>query len=301
MKLSRRDFLKVCGASAATLGIGATVAPPELSRKPKAAPISPKNATGVLIDTTRCIGCKSCQQACKIANHLPTNDRPVALSATTLTIVDFHNISTKVDKPEIKPVKRQCMHCTDAACISVCPVGALYKKENGCVAYDADKCMGCRYCMVACPFGVPKYDWDSPNPKIIKCMQGCMGEGKPTNRPACVQSCPNQALYYGNREELLTIARNQIATNPGKYVNHIYGANEIGGTSMMYLASTPFDQLGFPTDLPNEPLPNLTWQAQEKIPWVLASLLPLLSGIAWWTHRNEAKPLVKVPVKAQDQ
>lgn len=295
MNLSRRDFLKMCGASAAMLGVGATVAPPNLARSPKSVPISPKDATGILIDTTRCVGCKSCQQACKVANNLPTDDRPVALSATTLTIVDFRNISTKVDKPEIKPVKRQCMHCEDPACVSVCPVGALYKKENGCVSYDADKCIGCRYCMVACPFDVPKYDWNSPNPKINKCAQGCMADGK-RNSPACVQACPTKALYYGNRQELLTIARDQIANYPGKYVNHIYGANEIGGTAMMYLSNTPFDQLGFRTDLPNEPLPNLTWNAQEKIPWVFASAMALLSGMAWWNHRGEPK-LVQAPVE----
>lgn len=300
MNLSRRDFLKMCGAGAAMLGVGATIAPSEMTRSPKAVPVSPKHSTGVLMDTTRCIGCKSCQQACKIVNKLPTDDRPVALSATTLTIVDFRNISTKVDKPDIKPVKRQCMHCEEPACVSVCPVGALEKQARGCVTYNADKCIGCRYCMVACPFDVPKYDWNSPNPKINKCAQSCMADGK-QSLPACVQACPNKALYYGNRQDLLTIARDQIANNPGKYVNHIYGANEVGGTTMLYLSNTPFDQLGFRTDLPNEPLPNLTWAAQEKIPWVLASVLTLLSGIAWWTHRNESKPLVEVPVKAQDQ
>jgi formate dehydrogenase iron-sulfur subunit len=300
MNLSRRDFLKLCGAGAAMLGVGATTAPSELTRSPKTAPISPKHSTGVLIDTTRCVGCKSCQQACKIANNLPTDDRPVALSATTLTIVDFRNISTKVEKPDIKPVKRQCMHCEEPACVSVCPVGALEKKPNGAVAYDADKCIGCRYCMVACPYGVPKYDWNSPNPKINKCAQSCMADGK-RSTPACVQACPQKALYYGDRQELLTIARNQIANNPGKYINHIYGANEVGGTTMLYLSNTPFDQLGFRTDLPNEPLPNLTWAAQEKVPWLFASVMALLSGIAWWRHRGEAGELAQAPVRVEKE
>lgn len=298
MSLSRRDFLKMCGAGAAMLGMGATTAPSELTRSSNAAPISPKHSAGVLIDTTRCVGCKSCQQACKIANNLPTDDRPVALSATTLTIVDFRNISTKVDQPDIKPVKRQCMHCEEPACVSVCPVGALEKKANGAVAYDADKCIGCRYCMVACPYGVPKYDWNSPNPKINKCAQGCMADGK-RSVPACVQACPQKALYYGDRQELLTIARNLIANNPNKYINHIYGANEVGGTTMLYLSNTPFDQLGFRTDLPNEPLPNLTWAAQEKVPWLFASVMALLSGIAWWRHRGETRELAQEPVRVE--
>ena len=141
MKLSRRDFLKLCGASAAMLGVGATAAPPTLTAPRVSAPVAPRKANGVLIDTTKCVGCKACQNACKVANGLPTDDRPVALSATTLTIVDFRNISTKADQPQIKPVKKQCMHCEEPACVSVCPVGALVKQENGCVTYDADICM----------------------------------------------------------------------------------------------------------------------------------------------------------------
>lgn len=300
MKLSRRDFLKLCGASAAVLGVGAQIAPPGLGAGTRAVPISPKAGSAVLIDTTQCVGCKSCQQACKIANNLPTDDRPVALSATTLTIVDFRNISTKVDQPEIKPVKRQCMHCQDPACVSVCPVGALYQRDNGAVAYDADKCIGCRYCMVACPFGVPKYDWTSPNPKINKCAQNCMANGK-ADRPACVSACPVKALLYGNRDELLTLAHTRIAQNPGKYVGQIYGEKELGGTSMLYLSATPFEQLGFRTDLPAEPLPNLTWNAQEKIPAVLGTVAAMLTGIAWWTHRRVPEKLVEVPAEATSE
>ncbi|MCI0476685.1 MAG: 4Fe-4S dicluster domain-containing protein, partial [Anaerolineales bacterium] len=243
MNLSRRDFLKLFGASAAMLGVGATVAPPTLTVKPAFAPVVPRESRATLIDTTKCIGCKSCQTACKQANGLPTDDRPVALSATTLTIVDFRNISTKLNQPEIKPVKKQCMHCEDPACVSACPVGALVKQANGCVTYDADICIGCRYCMVACPFGVPKYNWDSANPKINKCAQNCMADGK-RDKPACVSACPQQALTYGTRDELLTIAHARIRENPGKYVNHIYGEKEIGGTTMLYLGGTSFEALG---------------------------------------------------------
>jgi formate dehydrogenase iron-sulfur subunit len=288
MNISRRDFLKMCGASAAMLGLGAKFGETPLAAPAKAVPVSPRAGNGVLIDTTRCVGCKSCQSACKKANNLPSDEPPVALSAVTLTIVDFRNISTVPNKPVVKPVKCQCMHCEDPACASVCPVGALYKTENGCVAYDADKCIGCRYCMTACPFGIPKYDWNSPNPKINKCAQACMAEGK-RDKPACVQACPAQALQYGNREELLTIARARIRENPGKYVNSVYGEKEIGGTSMLYLSGVSFEQMGFRTDLPNERLPQFTWNAMEKIPYVLGSFAVLLSGIAWWTHRNEPK------------
>lgn len=286
MKLSRRDFLKVCGASVAMLGVGAKSAPPGAFTPGAAAPISPKAGSAILIDTTRCIGCRSCQFACKQANGLPPDAVPAStLSATTLSVVQFRNVSTELAK---KPVKFACMHCENPACVSVCPVGALVKAEDGHVAYDENICIGCRYCMTACPFGIPKYNWNSPNPKINKCAQGCMADGK-RDRPACVQACPAQALQYGNRNELLTIAKDRIAKDPGKYVNHIYGENEIGGTSRLYLSSIPFEQFGFRTDLPNEPLPELTWNAQSKIPAVLGTVVVLLSGITWWTHRTGSK------------
>lgn len=302
MALTRRNFLKACGASAAMVGLGAKFAPPMLETPPHAVPTAPAAAKGILIDTTRCVGCRLCQQTCKQANNLPADDVPATyLSATTLSVIDMKNISPTAGKPLIKPVKRQCMHCQDAACVAVCPVGALYKKENGCVGYDADKCIGCRYCMTACPFGVPKYDWNSAAPKINKCAQGCMANNPGADRPACVQVCPNNALTYGNRTDLIAMGKDRIAKDPGKYVNHIYGEKEIGGTSMMYLSGTPFEQLGFRTDLPQTPLPRYTTDVMEKVPWVLVTVASLLSGIAWWTHRTEEPKLVQAPVEIREQ
>ena len=302
MNISRRDFLKWAGASAALVSVGAQIAPPSLGHSPQAAPIHPNVGNGILIDASRCIGCRLCQEACKVANNLPTEDAlsPIVLSPTALTTIDMRYISGPADKPVVKPVKVQCMHCEDPACASVCPVGALYKKENGVVAYEADKCIGCRYCMAACPFGIPKYDWNSPNPKINKCTFGCMADGK-RSRPACVEVCPVQALYYGSRDDLLAIAQSRIVQNPDKYVDKIYGEREIGGTSVLYLSDTPFEKLGFRTDLPTEPLPKLTWSAQEKIPAVFGILITLLSGIAWWNHRAENRELAKVPVEVSNK
>lgn len=303
MKLSRRDFLKLFGASAAMLGVGATTAPAGLNVPRPAVPVVPRNARAVLIDTTKCIGCKSCQTACKQANGFSTDERPAALSATTLTIVDFRNISRKADAPEIQPVKRQCMHCQDPACVSVCPVGALVKQENGCVTYDENVCIGCRYCMIACPFGIPKYNWDSANPKINKCTQNCMADGK-RDKPACVAACPQQALLFGTREELLDLAHARIHANPTKYVQHVYGEKEIGGTTMLYLAATSFEVLGFRVDLPEISLPQLTWEAQTKVPAAFFGMMGLLSGIAWWTHRpaKQAAPThAPAPVPADNE
>jgi formate dehydrogenase iron-sulfur subunit len=289
MSLSRRDFLKACGAGAAMLGVGAKFPDATLERR-LTVPTNPKQAMGVLIDTTMCVGCRTCQKTCKAVNGLPTDDVPATcLSATALTVIDMHNISPTPEKPVLKPVKLQCMHCEDPACVSVCPVGALYKQENGCVAYDANKCIGCRYCMTACPYGVPKYDWNSPSPKVIKCVQGCMSRGD-LAQPACVQACPAKALTYGNRQELLTMARDRIAKSPTKYVNYVYGEREGGGTNMLYLSGVPFEQLGFRTDLLEKPLPQYTMDVMERVPWLLGAVLVGLSSIAWWTHRDERKP-----------
>ncbi|MBI5303713.1 MAG: 4Fe-4S binding protein [Chloroflexi bacterium] len=300
MSLTRRDFLKACGAGAAMLTVGANVAPQVLTGNAKTVPVYPQAGNGILIDASRCVGCRSCQNACKVANNLPTNETPVGLSATTLTFVEMKNISQDPKKPVIKPVKMQCMHCEEPSCASVCPVGAFEKTPSGAVQYDADKCIGCRYCMMACPFGAPKYNWDSASPKINKCSQSCMADGK-RNTPACVQACPSRALYYGPRDELLTIARDRIAQAPDKYVHHIYGEHEVGGTAMLYLSATPFEQLGFRMDLPHEAKPNYTWNVQSKIPAVFASALALLSGIAWWTHRHEAGKLTEAPVRVTNK
>jgi len=194
----------------------------------RASPVPPNSgAYGILSDAAQCIGCKLCVKACKEANNLPSDDRVTTLSATTLTIVDFKNISTKLETPEVKPIKRQCMHCEDPACVSVCPVNALTPNERGAIVYDANKCIGCRYCMVACPFGIPKYNWDSANPKINKCTHGCMEDGK-RDQPACVQICPVKALTYGKRNDLLAIAKSRIQQNPGRYVNQVYGERKSG-------------------------------------------------------------------------
>ena len=300
MNLTRRNFLKVCGASAATLGIGAKMPPPITPPGPNPAPISRNWDYSVLFDANRCIGCKLCQITCKQVNNLPADNNVVSLSATTLSLIDFKNISPTASKPVIKPVKRQCMHCEEPACVSVCPVGALYKKENGVVAYDADKCIGCRYCMTACPFDVPKYNWDSANPKINKCAAQCLDDGTRT-MPACVQVCPVQALQYGKRDQLLALAHDRIDKNRDKYVGTIYGEKEIGGTSWLYVSGVPFDQLGFRTDLGETPMPQYTANIMERMPWIIGAIVTFLTGVAWWTHRTEPRQLVQAPATVRTE
>lgn len=233
-----------------------------------------------LVDTTKCVGCRSCQVSCKQWNGLPAEltrvdgrtaglQQPASVSFKTRTVVTFNEVANDSAPGGMNYVfvKRQCMHCLEPACVSACPVTAMHQTPDGVVAYDADKCMGCRYCVWACPFGAPAAEWDSRASRINKC-DGCYGralEAAPTARngealsqedaagfaskhaqPACVSQCPPGALEFGDRDELLARARQRIRDNPGKYVDHIYGEHEAGGTGWIYLAAVPFSQLGMP-------------------------------------------------------
>ncbi|GEJ58127.1 4Fe-4S dicluster domain-containing protein [Anaeromyxobacter diazotrophicus] len=232
-----------------------------------------------LIDMTKCVGCRSCQVTCKQWNDLPAEktqlqpglglQNPRKLSASTFTVLQSHEVEDAAAPGGLRYLfaKRQCMHCDEPACASACPVTAMHKTAEGPVVYDDAKCIGCRYCMWACPFGVPTAEWDSLAPKIRKCTH-CydrLSQPPPAERngqalsdedrkrfaaahavPACVKQCPAGALQYGDREELLKEARARMAKAPGKYVDHIYGEKEAGGTGMLYLSPVAFDQLGFP-------------------------------------------------------
>ena len=230
----------------------------------------------MLIDITRCINCGACEEACKEQNKLPeTNDD--GLSAYTYTKVmeiNGHN------------VRRMCMHCNDPACLSVCPVNAFTKTPEGAVVYDAGRCMGCRYCMVACPFSIPRFEWDRANPKIGKCVF-CFSRIKEGEQPACAEACPEEATMFGDREEMIRLARERIKAEPKKYIDHIYGLNEVGGTSMLYISSVPFEELGFPMHLKPQPLPDLTWRILHQVPNVVSMGAVLLGGVYWITRRRE--------------
>jgi formate dehydrogenase iron-sulfur subunit len=231
----------------------------------------------LLIDITRCIGCRACTLACKESHAFPGDGEETELSATTYTVL--------LDKGEDRYVRRLCMHCADPSCASACPVGAFKKTELGPVTYDASRCLGCRYCMIACPFGVPKYEWSKAVPAVRKCDMCIerLEQGKPT---ACTEACPAEATVMGTREELLAEAHRRIRENPGTYHPHVYGETEVGGTSVLFLSPVPFEQLGFAA-VGNEPLPNLTWAALEKIPGVVTVGGASLFAIWWITHRRE--------------
>jgi len=275
MAVSRREFLKLGGSVGMALALAGA-----LEQESVQAEATTSDQFGVLIDISRCIGCRTCELACKQANHLPPDSQPAGqakLGARTFTYVDKRQITQDDGKPITRFVKRQCMHCIDPACASVCPVGALQKSDIGAVIYHDDRCIGCRYCMTACPFDVPRYEWESSAPLIRKC-QFCFGrleQGQPT---ACSAACPSGAIKFGKRSELLAEAAARIKENPEKYVDYIYGKDEVGGTSVLYLSNVPFEELGFRMDLPKEPLPQRTHAVMSKLPSLVLGLAVVLGA-----------------------
>lgn len=231
---------------------------------------------GLLFDATKCVGCGACASACKEQNHLPgpVEDHPTAYTWTT--------VEAKGDQY----LRHLCMHCLVPTCASVCPVGALHKTPEGPVVYDAEKCMGCRYCMMACPFDVPKYQWDRAVPIVGKCVL-CTSRVKAGQPTACAEACPANATVFGSRADLVKEAKTRIRENPGAYVDHIYGLTEAGGTSVMMLSGVSFETLGLKTDLPSEPPALRTWQVLSNIPDFVAVWGVFLYGIHWITARRD--------------
>jgi formate dehydrogenase iron-sulfur subunit len=229
----------------------------------------------ILFDNTKCVGCEACVAACKEANQLPATIDP-KLTAYTWTVVEQRNKAY---------VRRMCMHCENPTCASVCPVQAFHKEPNGPVVYDASRCIGCRYCIMACPFGAPKYQWDRAVPIVQKCIM-CSGRIKAGKQPACATVCPTGATTFGDRDQLIQEAGTRLAADPKSYVPRIYGLEEVGGTSVLILSSVPFASLGLRTDLPLAPLPMLTWQVLSKIPDFVVVGGAFLYGIWWITNRR---------------
>lgn len=290
MKLSRRTFFKVMGATGA-----AAAAQPGRTVKAEGS-VSP---VGCLVDTTRCIGCRKCEVACNAANALPHQDfkdmtvldherRP---NAEAFTVINrYHGRGYDGNRHlEHIFVKEQCRHCLKPACASACVVGALKKQDHGPVTYDEKKCIGCRYCMVACPFQIPAYEDHEPlTPRVRKCTF-CNERLDAGKMPACATVCPAQAIMFGTRDALLTIARKRIDQHPGRYVNHIYGEKEVGGTSWLYLS--PVDFTFFPRLEPTPP-PRLTEMILSGVFGYAAApiaLFTVLGGIAWINQRKESQ------------
>ncbi len=244
MKITRRGFLEAAGATAAGAGLlGAPIGrtPPPGTRR-AAGP-------GVLVDTTLCVGCRACEAACSEANRLPPpeeGDAEVFARRATRREHAFTVVNRAEKAPGVERfAKKQCMHCLAPACASACPVRAMDKLPSGPVVYDASKCMGCRYCMIACPFDIPKYEYGSNAPRVRKCSFCAERQAKGL-KPACTEACPSGALTFGKRAELLEVAKTRIYTNPGRYLHEVFGEREAGGTSWLYLTDVPPEQLALP-------------------------------------------------------
>jgi formate dehydrogenase iron-sulfur subunit len=234
----------------------------------------------ILYDTTRCIGCRLCEAACAERWGLPYDERIAAEEQ-----LSEHKLTTVVTHGE-RFTRRLCMHCLEPTCVSVCPVAALQKTSLGPVIYDETRCIGCRYCMLACPFQVPAYEWSRRLPRVKKCDMCYQRQlaGQPT---ACSEICPTGATISGDRDELIAEARRRIAESPKEYYDHIYGLEDVGGTSVLVLAAVPIEQLGMNHRLPHEPLPILTWRVLSLVPDIVAVGTVLLGGVWWITHRRD--------------
>jgi formate dehydrogenase iron-sulfur subunit len=279
MIINRRNFFKVLSVTGATLATGKIL---------KAAPKTEDSIefSGVLYDSTRCGGCQGCEIICAETNGLvaPLETMQVGVVRKTdelhRTVVNAFNTS----KGETY-LKKQCMHCNEPACTAACLTQAMYKTKEGAVIWRGDKCMGCRYCMVSCPFDIPKFEYHSANPKIEKCTM-CYSRVSEGKIPACVENCPAEALVFGPRRELIKEARKRISINPEQYIDHIYGEHEAGGTGFLYLAGVPFNELGLNTGIQSESYPGLSKGFLYSVPTIFVLWPAILLGIREATKNN---------------
>ncbi len=287
METDRRSLLKGIAATTAL-----TVLPAAAEARERRT--APADAVGLLYDTTRCIGCKACVVACKEANGMPADtdgygdglyDAPESLNEYTKNVIQLYE-----EGGERSFVKKQCMHCIDPACVGACMLGALNKREYGLVSWDPSLCIGCRYCQMACPFNVPKFQWSKRAPKIVKCelCRHRLAEGK---EPACSEVCPRQAVIFGKYTDLLKDARRRLEDHPDRYVPKIYGEHDLGGTQVLYLSHVPFEKLGFRFQH-DQPVPEVQQTVQHGIYQGFAAPLALyaLLGAVMFRNRRQGEP-----------
>jgi len=290
--MNRRDFIQRIGC----LTGAAVLAPAAPARAQSHAQ---GQSLAVLVDTTLCVGCRACEKACNEVNpDLPPvpdtffKDAAVfgqhrRMDASAFTVVNRYQPEPSSGAPVY--VKFQCMHCLQPACVSACLVGALTRDATGAVVYDENKCIGCRYCMAACPFQVPAYEYENVlMPRVRKCTFCFNTRLASGGVPACVEACPMRVMSFGLRDDLIALGRERIRKNPDKYVEQIYGEHEAGGTAWMYLAAVPFEQLDLPR-LGYHPLPGYTEPVQHALfKWFLPplGLFAALAGAMWYNKRK---------------
>jgi len=248
----------------------------------------------ILTDVTKCIGCEECVKACREYNKLPP-ERPWRWlsSITDLSSSRWTTIFRERGDDDDRFVRKQCRHCLEPACVEACIVGAIQKTPEGPVIYDPEICIGCRYCMVACPWEIPRYSWEDTVPYIQKCnmcYERVTEEGK---QPACIDACPTHATIFGDRDELLSEAHKRLRDHPDHYIQHVWGENEVGGTSVMYISDVPLklDELAVPIK-DTTPVPERTFRVMEKMPGVFVGMATVMGGV-WWIIERRQKLMMK--------
>ena len=287
MAFDRRSLLK--GMATASAAAVASASPVKAARERK---VAPADARGMLYDTTMCIGCKTCVGACHEANDLPPDtrtagmgdyDAPTDLNDRTKNIIKLYKEGDRRSY-----IKRQCMQCVDPACVGACMIGALQKAKYGIVTWDKDRCIGCRYCQMACPFNVPKFEWSSLNPDIVKCEYCRQRAGDKQWEPACCEVCPREAVIAGAYKAFLTEAKRRLAEYPDRYEPKIYGEKDLGGTQVLYLSHVPFEKLGFRFDS-EEPVPEMQQTIQHGVyqGFIAPAALYAMLGVVMWRNRRK--------------
>lgn len=283
-KVTRRKFLAGSMAGGAAIAMAPTkkVFGANLSGFP--------DGMGVLVDMTRCVGCRSCEAACNKEQNLPEPDKAFDDYSVfderlhgqhRRTTEKAYTVVNRYDQADGEKVYRkiQCNHCNEPACLTSCFVNAYTKTSEGAVTYNDKVCVGCRNCMVACPFNIPAFSYSSAfNPIIKKCIfchETRLNNGQ---TPACVEICPQQVMIFGKRQELIKVAHDRMRRNPGKYVETLYGDKEVGGTGWLYLSHVPFKEAGFNVSLQNEPIINNVKDFLAIVPMVLLIWPALLTG-----------------------
>ncbi|MCP4152617.1 MAG: 4Fe-4S dicluster domain-containing protein [bacterium] len=322
MDISRRFFLKAGLATLlpATLSAGGTESPKNLDTGDSGTKEKKKDVesqhVGCLVDTTLCIGCRKCEEACNRHNELPRPDKPFTDKTVFLEerrpTEDAYTVVNRYTGPP-SPVRRkiknttckvQCMHCLTPSCVSACLVGAMRKFDDGSIVYNKEICLGCRYCMVACPFEIPAYEYEEPLvPRVRKCTFCADFDKKTGAAPSCAASCPMEALVFGKRKDLLDLARNRIKKRPDRYINHIYGENEAGGTSWLYIAGRPMKEIGL-LDMPGKSPALVTETIQHTI--FKFGILPIalygaLGAVMWRNRENKEIPKNEAPAGGEDK
>ena len=260
---------------------------------------------GVLYDNTRCIGCRTCEAACNKVNDLPPPGRPFddlsvldnrrRTDAGKYMVINKYDRLAKVKDPLF--ARTGCNHCLEPACASSCFVRAYTKTESGAVTYDSSVCVGCRYCMIACPFNIPTFEYNKVlSPRVMKCTMCYDTRLVKGQLPGCVEACPTESFSFGKRKDLLKMARERIGRFPDRYVDHVYGESEMGGTSWLYLSGVPFRQIEMREDLGVTPAPALTSSALASVPMVVGTWPLLLMGIYAVSKRKE-----KIAKEEQEQ